>query len=97
MSATDIIINRDEDNDVLYVIKKDFKGKITQNIGTNLDITIRLDYETKKIVGFTIESFSKIFPNLAEQKEYILMEFFESLIESLTMLLNASHLMPSKV
>lgn len=92
MSPNDIIIDKDEDNDVLYVIKREFKGEYTVNIsGIASDITFRVDQKTNKIVGFTIEAFSKNFPNLVDYEEYRLMEYFDSIID----FLNTSNLTPA--
>ncbi len=90
MTTKDIIVNRDEENDVLYVIKRDFEKKNTVNISATSDIVIRLDPNTKKIVGLTIEEFSELFPDLADRKEYNLMEDFDTVID----FLNISHLIP---
>ncbi len=88
MSTKDISINRDIDNDILYVMKEGVdKGKTT-NVSINADILLRLD-ETGKVVGLTIEDFSKVLPQLNDCSEYILMENFDFMIEVLN---GASHL-----
>ena len=92
MSANDIVIIKDKENDVLYVIKREFKGKTTVNTSMTPDITIRSDYETNKVVGFTIEEFSKVLPDFVNYEEYALMERFDGIID----FWNAPHLMPNK-
>jgi uncharacterized protein YuzE len=88
MSTKDISINRDIDNDILYVIREGVdKGKTT-NVSINADILLRLD-KTGKVVGLTIEDFSKVLPHLNDCSEYILMENFDFMIEVLN---GASHL-----
>lgn len=93
MSARDIIVNQDANNNVLYVIKKEFKGECTINISVTPDVTARVDQKTKKIVGLTIEEFSKTFPRLVYCSEYELMEHFDTIIE----LINAPHLIPNNI
>ncbi len=92
MSANDIVIIKDKENDVLYVIKREFKGKTTVNTSMTPDITIRSDYETNKVVGLTIEEFSKTMPPLASLEDYPLMERFEVIID----FLNTPNLVLSK-
>ncbi len=88
MSTNDININRDIDNDILYVMKEGVdKGKTT-NVSINADILLRLD-EKGEVVGLTIEDFSKVLPHLNDCSEYILMENFDFMIEVLN---GASHL-----
>ena len=93
MTATNININRDYENDILYVMKEGVDRKTTINIGATADVLLRLDPEEHKLVGLTIEDFSEIFPDLKDQTDYILMEHFDNLIE----LLNASHKAMSRV
>lgn len=83
MSAKDIIVDRDSDNDVLYVIKEDVDKATTINISATADIVMRLDRKTRKVVGFTIESFSKVMPDIAHLEDYNLMEIFDGIIEFL--------------
>ena len=94
MSTNDIDINEDKENDVLYVIKREYKGKHTTNLGSaNPNFTIRVDLKTRMVVGFTIENFSKIMPQIAGYGEYMQMEYFDSLIE----IANATHLVPNQI
>jgi hypothetical protein len=92
MSALDIIVNRDLENDVLYVIKKEADKTDTINVSANSDTLLRLDRKTRKLVGLTIEDFSRIYPDLKDHKDWILMEHFDHVID----LVNASHLAMSK-
>lgn len=91
MSTKDIVINRDLENDVIYIIKKDINKATTFNHTLTPEILIRLDRKTRKIAGFTIENFSKIMPDFANAKEWELMEAFDGIIE----FLEASHLIPA--
>jgi len=88
MSTKDICINRDVDNDILYVMKEGIDKAKTTNISINADILLRLD-EKGEVVGLTIEDFSKVLPHLNDCSEYILMENFDFMIEVLN---GASHL-----
>jgi len=92
MSANDILVNRDVENDILYVIKRGYEKSRTRNILVNADVTLRIDIVNNQVVGLTIEDFSIVFPDFKDHPEYILMEHFEKIIE----LLNASHLALSK-
>ena len=92
MSAMDIILNRDLENDVLYIIKKEADKSNTINISANADTLLRIDRKTRKLVGLTIEGFSRIYPDLKDHKDWILMEHFDHAID----LVNASHLAMSK-
>ena len=87
MSANDISVNKDLENDVLYVMKKGFNKSRTINIGVNADVLLRLESVNRSVVGLTIENFSEVFPDLKTSADYLLMEHFDTLIE----LLNASH------
>lgn len=93
MTTKDIIINRDTDNDVLYVIKTGIDKSKTINVIATADILLRLDPDTHRVVGLTIEDFSEIFPDIKDDSDYLLMEHFDNLIE----LLNASHSAINKI
>jgi len=86
MSAKDIIINRDVENDILSAIKSGYERKKTRNILVNSDLTLRIDLANNQIVGIIIEDFSEFLPDLKNQPDYILMEHFDMIIN----LLNAS-------
>ncbi|MFH1645052.1 MAG: hypothetical protein ABIB11_01390 [Candidatus Omnitrophota bacterium] len=88
MSASDILINRDTDNDILYVMKKNSDKASPVNVSATADILLRLHPRTKKVVGLTIEGFSKVMPGLKNQTDYHLMERFDAIIG----FLNVSHL-----
>jgi hypothetical protein len=88
MSANDIIINKDVENDVLYVMRVGFGNISTRNISANADVTLRLNHVSSKVVGLTIEDFSKVLPRLKDLSDYRLMEEFDNIIE----FLNASNL-----
>jgi len=92
MTAKNISINRDDANDVIYVIKNGADKSKTINISVTSDILLRLNPKTKEVVGLTIEDFSKVLPELKDCKEYVLMEQFEAIID----FLNASHLAKAK-
>ena len=64
MVAKDIDINRDLENDVLYVMRKDADRANTINVSMSADILVRLDRSTKEVVGVTIEDFGAVLPQL---------------------------------
>ncbi len=82
MSANEIIVNRDRENDVIYVIKNNINPDDTSNIELKSGVIFRLD-KAKKIVGFIIEDFSETMDKLNDFSDYQLMEFFETLLEML--------------
>ena len=93
MSTGDVSVNRDKDNDILYVIRNDADKDKTLNHALTADILLRLDRSTKKIVGLTVEDFSTVLPDLKDMSDYLLMEKFDAIIE----FLNAAHLAHSRV
>ena len=82
MSTKDIIIDRDLGNDILYVIKEGVDKEKTKNFSINSDILLRLDSKNK-VVGLTIEDFSKVWPHFSDSPDYKLMEYFDLMIEAL--------------
>lgn len=92
MSANDIVVNRDFDNDSLSVVRKGYEKTKTRNILVDSDITLRIDLAENKIVGIIIEDFSVILPDFKDHPDYILMEHFEMIMN----LLNASCMALSK-
>ena len=54
MTAKNISINRDDANDVIYVIKNGADKSKTINISVTSDILLRLNPKTKEVVGLTI-------------------------------------------
>ncbi len=83
MSTKEIMINRDLDNDILYVFKAGHDKAKTINNQLTADIVVRQDYETKEIVGLTIEDFSRALPHYAHYDEYHLKEAFDNVIDFL--------------
>jgi hypothetical protein len=84
MSANDFEIIRDQENDIIYVIRRNVAKEKTINVSITENITIRRDpADPNKIVGLTIEEFSKVLPHLSNLQEYHLMEKFEAIIEFL--------------
>lgn len=83
MSTKDIIINRDLENDILYVIKEGVDKANTINISHNADILLRIDPATRKVIGLTVENFSRVSPHLNDDSDYALMEKFDTIIDSI--------------
>lgn len=83
MGAKDIDVNRDLENDVLYVMRKGADRSSTINVSMSADILVRLDRATKEVVGVTIEDFSEVLPQLANQTDYQLGEEFDSILRFL--------------
>jgi hypothetical protein len=81
MTARDIIVNKDIDNDVLYVSKSGMEAIHTININATADILLKLDPNKRSLVGLIIEDFSTIFPQLAKLNDWELMEYFDETIE----------------
>jgi len=83
MGTNEIQIKRDLDNDVLYVTKVGIDKTNTINISMSADILVRKSRTTNRVVGLTIEDFSKVMPHLADYSNYQLMEKFDSIIDFL--------------
>ena len=83
MSTNDISINRDVENDVLYVFDESFDRNNTLNVSLSEDILLRFDPSTKKVAGLTIEAFSKVMPHFMDYSDYQLMEKFDAVLEFL--------------
>lgn len=83
MGTNEIQINRDTDNDVLYVTKAGIDKSNTINVNMSADILVRLDRSNNQVAGLTIEDFSKVMPHLAHYSDYQLMEKFDSIIDFL--------------
>ena len=83
MGANNIHINRDVDNDVLYVTKIGIDKSNTINVSMSADILVRLNREDHRVMGVTIEDFSKVMPHLADYNNYQLMEKFDIIIDFL--------------
>ena len=82
MSANEISVNRDRENNVMYVIKNNVNPDDTSNVELKSGVIFRID-KAKKIVGFIIEDFSGTMDKLNDFNDYQLMEFFETLLEML--------------
>ena len=84
MTAQDIKVNRDLENDVLYVLKScEQDTKAVTNLIINPNITMRLNRQKKQIVGFTIHSFSTTCAEWNDLKPYQLMEEFDRILQVL--------------
>lgn len=83
MSTQDVIINRDMENDIVYAIKGGVNRAATVNISAGPDILVRLDSESRKVVGITIEDFSEVMPQFTNKSDYELMEIFDGLVDVL--------------
>jgi len=88
MSIDNISVDHDVENDVLYVTRNDIKFENISNYGVTENILIRIDVNTHKIEGITIESFSRVYQECKDMDEYHLMEVFDRELE----LLNASRM-----
>ena len=88
MSTNEITIEIDQENDVIYVFKKNVDASTTSNIDVDSDITVRIDPRSHDVVGFTITDFSKSrFSKISHEGEYFLQEEFDFIINNL----NAIH------
>ena len=84
MSPRHIILNYDEDADVMYVFDERFDKASTMNVMWNADICARMDFDTKKLVGFVIEDFSETHSDFYakyQSNRFELMEFFDHFFE----------------
>lgn len=81
MTAQDVKISRDMENDVLYVLKNGVNPKSVTNIPVTADVTLRVIKQTREVVGFTIDEFSKVCPEWKDQQEYQLMEEFDQILD----------------
>ena len=86
MTASDMKMNWDRDHDTLSVIKAGADPSRTTNITLNADVVMRID-EGRDIIGFIIDDFSRIFPDLVSAPEYLIMEKFSHAIHQLNDLL----------
>ena len=84
MTAQEIKVNRDLENDVLYVLKScEQDTKAVTNLIINPNITMRINRQKKQIVGFTIHSFSTTCAEWNDLKPYQLMEEFNRVLQML--------------
>jgi hypothetical protein len=92
MTAREINLSRDDENDVLYVTKNGIDKNSTINLDVDSDITIRFDRFTHEVVGFTITDFGKsVLGFLKNYDDYRLMEEFGFIINSLNVLHRVEH------
>ena len=81
--ASNIDLNPDNENDVLYVLKK-AAVKNTVNIDLMPQVVIRIDPKTSEVVGLIIHNFSKVFPSeFAQLHDWAKMEIFDLMIDML--------------
>lgn len=83
MTAQEVRISRDTENDILYVLKNGINPKTVSNIPLNADLTLRVLKDTHEVVGFTIDEFLKVCPEWKERKDYELMEEFDEILNVL--------------
>ena len=81
MGTHDIEINRDTDNDVLYVFDKRYDRLKTRNRQIGPNIFGRFETEGHQCVGLTIESFSVSMPHFKNYSDYVLGEKFDPILE----------------
>ena len=83
MGTNEIGLNRDNDNDVLYVFDNRYDKSKTTNIHVDADILVRITGD-HKVVGLTITDFSKSkLSFLRDFNDYKLMECFDVILNSL--------------
>lgn len=83
MTASEMKLNWDRDHDTLSVIKAGADPSRTINMTLNADMVMRID-ESQNIVGFIIDDFSRIFPDLVSAPEYLILEKFDHAIQHLS-------------
>ena len=81
--AKHVDINRDEDNDILYVLRRGADPEQTVNVDINENVVLRADAKTNQVVGFIIDDFTLACPKWKNLSEYELMEKFDALIEGI--------------
>ena len=81
MTARDVKISRDTDNDVLYALKERTDPQGVTNIPISADVTLRIIKATREVVGFTIDEFSKVCPEWKDQPDWQLMEEFDEILD----------------
>ena len=87
MTANEINISWDKDNDILYVLKFGVNEDLISNTQVNSNIVIRSikdkEKHTNEIVGFIIDDFSVVCPEWKDSETYHLMEEFDDIIKVL--------------
>ncbi|NOS67930.1 MAG: DUF2283 domain-containing protein [Candidatus Peribacteraceae bacterium] len=80
--AKDIRINWDRESDTMYVLHAAANPDRTKNLTLSAEVVGRFD-ENHRVVGFIIEDFTRLFPEMKEAQEYLLMEMFDGLLQVL--------------
>lgn len=82
MTASNLSISRDLDNDVIYVINHKYDNIETENYEFKAGFIFNLHYQNNHpfIVGMIIEDFSKVFPDWNNKSDYELMEYFDNIM-----------------
>ena len=88
MGVTDIILDFDRNNDILYVARAGINKTSIKNVEHTHWFVIKQDMVSGKIVGFIIHELSKRMPKFANLSDYVLMEEFDRFID----FINESHL-----
>ncbi len=88
MSTLLVDINRDKQNNILYVLRKNVNPNKTRNLEMNEDVVFRIDSQTGDIAGLIIENFSENFSKFKNLSDYELSEKFDLFLE----MLNDAHL-----
>jgi len=83
MTASNIQISRDYENDVLHVLKADVDLKSVTNKIVSENLVVRFVKEKQEIVGFIIDEFSTVCSEWKDQKEYEMMENFDEILDVL--------------
>ena len=88
MTANEIRISWDKDNDVLHVLKLGADENSISNIQVDANIVLRVIKDSankspKEIVGFIIDDFSVVCPEWKGFDQYHLMEEFDDIIKIL--------------
>ena len=87
MTANEIQISLDKDNDVIHVLKFGVDESSISNIQVDANIVMRVikdsDKSPKEIVGFIIDDFSLVCPEWKDSESYHLMEEFDDIIKIL--------------
>lgn len=74
-----VIVDYDRENDVMYVLREDYQGKVTENIDSEKYpyVVKRLDPSSKICVGFTIAGFSQHFSKHVNDSQETLERLFQ--------------------
>ena len=81
--ASNIDLSPDQDNDILYVLRKNADAK-TVNVDLMPQVVLRKNAATNEVVGLIIHDFSHVFPaEFARLNEWAKMEIFDLLIDML--------------